>query len=195
MKIAKVQQIPNLVKSFAIAAPLLFATSTIKAQSFEQKADVFEKSKQACVVNNPKSVLQVEPIVIGDEDIYPALVLDLSKGRLYHYDLECYLYNEHKLSANNNFSGLTPGLKRITDISEEYDVVPSEFNVGRNVLSLENIDMKNGKTIGTDKIYIEQDSLINSQKNNRNKSIKLPKENLDFLMNNLYKEQYILIKK
>ena len=131
MKIARVQQIPNLVKSFAIAAPLLFVTSTIKAQSFEQKADVFEKSKHACVVNNPKSVLQVEPIVIGDEDIYPALVLDLSKGRLYHYDLECYLYDEHKLSANNTFSGFTPGLKKITDINEEYDMEPSEFNVGR----------------------------------------------------------------
>ena len=194
MKIAKVQQIPNLVKSFAIAAPLLFATSTIKAQSFEQKADVFEKSKQACVVNNPKSVLQVEPIVIGQEDIYPALVLDLSKGRLYHYDLECYLYDEHKLSANNTFSGLTPGLKRITDIYEEYDAVPSEFNIGRNVLSLENLDMRNGKTIGTDKIYIEQDSLINSQNHNRNKSIKLPKESLDFLMDNLYVDQYILVK-
>ena len=75
MKIAKVQQIPNLVKSVAIAAPLLFATSTMKAQSFEKKADVFEKSKQTCVVNKPKSVLQVEPIVIGEDEKDPVFVI------------------------------------------------------------------------------------------------------------------------
>lgn len=193
MKVLNVQQIPNLVKAITIATPLML-TPIAKAQNFEQKADVFEKSNITCVENTKIPCIEVKPIVIGTNDIYPALVFDKSKGNMYHYDLECYLYDVHNLSANNNLSQLKPGLKRIKSIDKESDIEKQELNTNSNKITLENISMKNGRVIGSDTIYFSEENELNNYNNKLKNNIKLPKESLEFLLDNLYKEQYILIK-
>ena len=185
MKIAKVQ-IPRIVKSIAITAPLLLTTPALKAQE-NNTQDCFIKSNTTCITETPDSMLESKPIKVGDSEIYPAVIVDLSKKTLYHYDLECYLFDAYKLSNNKNINKLKPGLLKITNIDKDPTLAAPKS------VTCVNIDRETGNIIGKEEqIKLDTSDLKKGAFLN---NIKLEKDDAVSLFNNLYKEQYILIRK
>ena len=194
MKILNVQ-IPRIVKTLAVASPLLLATQNMKGQSFEIKQDTFEKTKTTNVDKVPDSILEIQPIEIGEEDIYPALVFNLSKGMLRQYDLECYFIDQFKIPYKNNSAFHSPGLKRIDSIDfqskiNQTDSITSDVTV----LSIQNIDKKTGEELNAEKVYLlDENYQFPKTVIKPDNYIKLPKESISKLLENLYEDQYLLI--
>lgn len=201
MKIAKVQ-IPRIVKSLAITAPLLLTTPALKAQE-NNTQDCFIKSNTTCITETPDSMLESKSLKVGDDYVYPAVVIDLSEGKLYHYDLECYLVDSYKVATGKKSTPTKTGLRRITHIEDyPYKSAPrttkrykNPDDYGPHVICLETIDIKTGKSIGTDGQFIHGTNQPNSIGKKASKGcVRLNNEDIEKLIENVYKEQYVLIR-
>lgn len=203
MKILEVQKIPNIVKSMAVAAPLIFATPLLKAQRQELKVDVFEKTQTSQNFEIPDSMLETSCVKVGDSYVYPAVVIDLSEGILYHYDLEGYLYNTFPVATGKSSTPTKPGLRIVTGIENyPYKNAPratkrrqNPNDYGPHVVCLANVDTKTGKITGSDGQFIHGTNQPNSIGKKASKGcIRLSNENVSELVQRLYKDQYVLIR-
>ena len=111
MKISKVQ-IPNFIKTAVATVPILLATQGLAAQSVGLQKDVFEKTdKKEKVDPNTFSPM----VRIDGHKVFPALVVDISDKKLYHYDLDGCLIDEYPVRLVED--KIKPGINLI-DITE-----------------------------------------------------------------------------
>lgn len=201
MKIAKVQ-IPTIVKSLVIATPLLLTTPVLKAQENNTR-DCFVKTRTTSIIETPDSMLESKPIKVADDYIYPAVVIDLSEGKLYHYDLEGYLIDSYNVATGKKSTPTKTGLRRITHIENyPYKSAPritkrykNPDDYGPHVICLETINMKTGESMGTDGQFIHGTNQPNSIGKKASKGcVRLRNEDVKKLIENVYNEQYVLIR-
>ena len=201
MKISKIQ-IPQFVKTLAVVTPLVMASSFSKAQTVEQDSDIFVKSNKISLTDIPASRLESQPIKVGEERIYPAVLVDLSEGILYHYDLECYLIDAYPIASGKKSTPTKPGLRKISHIEQyPYDKAPKSTKRYKNpddygpyVVCLQNIDMKTGEVIGSDGQFIHGTNQPNSIGKKVSKGcVRLHNKDVEELVDNLYKNQYVLV--
>ena len=203
MKVLKVQQIPKFIKSLAIATPLLLSTPTLKAQAYEQKQDYFEKSQATLITEVPDSMLESPELQVGEEYIYPAVVIDLSEGKLYHYDLDGYLYDAYPIASGKKSTPTKPGLRIVTGIEEyPYKSAPKTTKRNKNpkdygpyVITLANIDMQTGQVTGSDGQFIHGTNNPKSIGKKASKGcVRLSNDDVTELVKHLFKEQYVLVR-
>ena len=203
MKVTRVQQIPNLVKSVAVVAPLMFASVSMNAKNMPPERDVFVKSQKTELVEVPDSMLNSPEVAVGDDVIYPAVVVDLSEGLLYHYDLEGYLYDAYPIAQGKSTTPTKPGLRVVTGI-EKYPYSTANKSTKRSknpgaygpyTVCLANVDTKTGKITGSDGQFIHGTNQPNTIGKKLSKGcVRLENEQVSKLVENLYKEQYVLIR-
>ena len=79
MKISKIH-FPKLARTTALTVPFLFSSVLSKGQIQENKQDVFIKSNPLEVVTD--SISTSPAVIIADQCVYPAVVVDLSEKYL-----------------------------------------------------------------------------------------------------------------
>ena len=203
MKVLNNVQIPRMVKNMALAAPLMFITPALRAQQANNEKDVFIKSQEICAAIEGKDSMEYSPEVkLGDDYIFPSIVVDLSEKRLYHYDYDGYLKDVYPIASGKKLTPTKPGLKIIADI-EEYPYknaygtrrkrYPADY--GTHLLRLKNVDNKTGEIIGEDGQYIHGTSKPNSIGKKVSKGcVRVYNTVIDTLANQLSKDQYVLIR-
>ena len=134
MKISKIQ-IPTFVKNLAITAPLLLSTQALIAQTNQQQEDVFIKSEEIDI--DRKDELSPRLRVAG-QDVYPALVIDLSEKQLYHYSL------------NTMIDDVFP-----------VDFIKGKIKAGLNLVTVTKHDYGNGDIV--EKIYLTPINRVNGK--------------------------------
>ncbi len=203
MKIFNNVQIPRVIKSMAISAPLLLTAQAINAQQTNQEKDVFIKSQEICASIEGNDSTEFSPeLKVGKDVIYPSIVVDLSEKRLYHYDYDGYLKDVYPIAAGKPSTPTKPGLKVITDI-ENYPYKnaygtkrkknPNDY--GNHVLRLKNVDKKTGCIIGEDGQYIH--GTFNRKSIGKSVSkgcVRVYNEVIDTLSYQLDKGLFVLIK-
>ena len=203
MKIFNNVQIPKVVKSIAITAPLLLVAPALKAQQMNNEKDVFVKSQEICASIEAVDSMEFSPeLKVGKDIIYPSIVVDISEKRLYHYDYEGYLKDVFPIASGKNSTPTKPGLRIIADIEDyPYEKAygtkrkknPNDY--GNHVLRLKNVDAKTGKIIGEDGQYIHGTFKPNSiGKKVSNGCVRVYNNVIDTLAYQLDKDQYVLIK-
>lgn len=202
MKVLNVQ-IPRLVKTLAVTAPLLLATPLMKAQQFETTQDVFVKTSDIKDSEIADSLFLSPEVIVAGEPVYPAVVVDLSENRLYHYDYDGCLKDVHSIASGKRSTPTKPGLRVITNI-EEYPYKsagkatkrrknPNDY--GPFVICLANVDMKTGKIIGSDGQFLHGTNNPSSIGKNVSKGcVRVNNEVIEELAKYLDINQYVLIK-
>lgn len=203
MKIFSVQ-IPRIVKSIAISTPLLFAPQALKAQQFEPVQDVFIKSQDNVQALEEEDSIFLSPeIKVGNDTIYPAMVVDLSENKLYHYDYDGCLRDVYPIASGKASTPTKPGLRIITHV-EDYPYRkagkstkrrqnPNDY--GPNVICLANIDMKTGKIIGCDGQFIHGTNKPSSIGKKVSKGcVRLDNDVIKMLAEYVSPDQYVLVR-
>lgn len=161
MRILSIQA-PRVIKSLAIAAPLLLASPIMKAHKFQAEQDVFVKT-EACPCDSIDKEMLCSPVVeVANDTIYPAVVVDISEGKLYHYNLGAYLEDVYPIASGKKSTPTKPALKVITGIEKyPYKSAPKATkryknpnDYGTYLLNLSNIDLATGKITGSDGQFI-----------------------------------------
>ena len=202
MKIQRIQ-LPRLVKNVLITAPLLMATQTAKSQQLETPKDVFVKSEIEAPIEVPDSMLMSPELNVAGKDIYPALVVDISEGRLYHYDNDTHLKEVYPITSGKKSTPTKPALKIINGIEEyPYKAAPKATkrykkpnDYGTHLLNLSIIDPKTGNVIGNDGQFIHGTFKPSSIGKKVSKGcVRVHNEVIDTLASTLKAGQYVLIK-
>lgn len=204
MKIFKIQM-SNFVKGLMIASPLILASQALNARSNLQQ-DVFVKSNTTTINKEfliPDS-MELSPVVeVAGDTIYPAVVVDLSENKLYHYGFDGYIKNVYPVAVGKKTTPTKPGLRVITDV-EDYPYKKAGKNTkrrrapqdyGPHVITLANIDLKTGLITGSDGQFLHGTSNPNSIGKNVSKGcVRVSNEVIKELAKQLYKDQYVLIR-
>lgn len=204
MKIQSIQ-LPKLVKSIAVAAPLLLAAPAIKAQSMNDlQQDVFVKTEEVKDdIEIADSMLMSPEILVGDRIVYPAIVVSLSEGRLYHYDNDTYLYNLYPIASGKTSTPTKPGLRIINKIEKyPYSDAPrmtkrykNPNDYGTHILNLSVVDPDTGNIVGNNGQYIHGTFNPSSIGKRVSKGcIRVQNEVIDTLAQTLSVGHYVLIK-
>lgn len=203
MKIFNNVQIPRIAKSFAIAAPLLFSATTINSKPYLVK-DIFVKSAE---YTNSTSIgvyskAETPMLEVGGEDIYPAVVIDLSDGKLYQYDYEGYLEEVYTVATGKNSTPTKTGLRIITAIEDyPYNTAPritKRYNnpdvYGPKVICLAPVDIKTGEILNSDGQFIHGTNDPNSIGEKASKGcVRMHNDDVEMLASVLDVGQYIYI--
>lgn len=201
MKVLNVH-IPRIVKNIAVTAPLMLATPLLKAQSQELQADVFEKTESVELINSADSTLLSPGVIVGDDLVYPAVVVDLSEGRLYHYDYDGYLRDVYPIASGKSTTPTIPGLRIISDIEAyPYKNAPKTTkryknpnDYGTHLLNLSIVDQKTGEITGSNGQFIHGTFKPSSIGNKVSKGcVRVNNDAIDTLAKSLSKGQYVLI--
>lgn len=206
MKIFNNVHLPRVMKNFAIAAPLMFAATTMNAYNQTHQSytsDVFVKSEEVSTDSIDESMYISPEVQVGEEIIYPAVVVDLSEGRLYYYDYGADLEEVYPIASGKASTPTIPGLKIITGIEEyPYKTAPKSTkryknpnDYGTHLLHLSDVDMNTGKIVGSNGQFIhgtfKRDSI---GKKASNGCVRVQNEVIDFLATRLEEGQYVLIR-
>lgn len=203
MKISNMH-LPRFVKNVAVAMPLFISPMLGKSQSLPSlDSDVFVKSEELVVPEINDSMELSPEIQIGDEYIYPAVVVDLSENMLYYYDLGGYLADVYPVASGKKSTPTKPGLRIITGIEKfPYNKASSKTkryknpeNYGSNVICLSNVDIKTGKITGSDGQFLHGTFIPHLLgKRVSNGCIRVHNDIIELLADELDKGQYVLIK-
>lgn len=196
-------QLPKVVKSLVVMTPLLLATPALKAQNYGQQQDIFCKTLDAEFLEVPDSMLLSPEVQVGNDVIYPAIVVDLSEQRLYHYDYDGYLEEVYPVATGKKSTPTKPGLRIINDIevypykkaakSTKRFKNPSDY--GTHLLNLSNVDTKTGKITGSDGQFIHGTFNPASIGKHASKGcVRVHNDVIDLLANSLEKGQYVLFR-
>jgi len=200
----KIQQVrfPQILKATMISVPILLGSQNLKSQDKVLDRDVFEKSKTE-LTEVADSMLESPAIKVGNDTIYPAIVIDLSENKLYQYDTECFLENVYPVASGKKSTPTTPGLRIITG-KEEYPYKnapkvtkraknPNDY--GTNLFTLAEVDTITGKVLPSDGRFLH--GTFNPKSIGKYVSkgcIRLNNENIQKLTEIIDKGQYVLIK-
>lgn len=209
MKVSSIQ-IPKIVKNIMVTAPLLLATTTLRAQQQNLlQEDIFVKTATGEPVSLPSSInvpesLEMSPeLIVGGKVVYPAIVVTLSDNRLYYYDPDTNLYDVFSVALGKSSTPTKPGLKVINKI-EQYPYLdapkstkryknPADY--GTYLLNLSNVDSKTGEITGSDGQFIHGTFSPETIGQNVSKGcIRVHNEALEFMLEALDTGQYVLIK-
>lgn len=204
MKIQNIQ-LPKIIKSLAIATPLLLASPAIRAQQIEtNQQDVFIKTvapKDKKIIAD--SLFMSPELIVGGKEIYPAIVVDLSEGQLYHYDYDTYLKEIYPIASGKTTTPTKTGLRIINNIEKyPYKNAPKSTkrynnpdDYGTHLLNLSIVDPKTGDIIGNNGQFIHGTNKPNSIGQKASKGcIRVQNEVIDKLASSLEAGQYVLIK-
>ena len=203
MKIINNIHIPKVVKAMAVATPLLLMSPALKAQQYGLQTDVFEKTNYTTTFDAPDSMQFSPEVKVANDIIYPALVVDLSENKLYHYNYEGYLYDVYPVASGKESTPTKPALKIITGIEEyPYKKAPKSTkryknpnDYGTHLLNLSEVDPITGKIIGSNGQFIHGTFKPNSIGKKASKGcIRVHNDVIDMLAEYLEKGQYVLIK-
>lgn len=196
MKVMNIQ-LPTIIKNVIATAPLLVATATtnkLLAQTPQQ--DEFIKTEQT------DSIPELSPMLkVADKEVYPAVVVDLSRKELFYYDRDGYLESVYPVAVGKKSTPTSLGIRQIRDI-EEYPYSsaigtkrkknPIEY--GPKLLNLGIIDETSGKIIGADGKFIHGTNRPNSIGKNASKGcIRLNNDDIIELADKVKAGQYVLI--
>ncbi len=198
-------QIPKIMKNLAVVTPLLLATQTIKPQKIEGlQQDVFVRTE--AVKDELKvadSMLMSPELIVAGEAIYPAVVVDLSEGRLYHYDFDTCLNDVYPIASGKKSTPTKPALKVINSIEKyPYTEAPKTTKRFRNpddygtyLLNLSKIDPETGLVVGNDGQFIHGTFEPESIGKRVSKGcIRVHNDVIETLANSLKSGQYVLIR-
>ena len=204
MKIFNNVQIPRVVQSFMIAAPLLMSNNIIRAQQVSDGKDVFIKSQEICAAIEGKDPMEFSPEVeVANDIIFPAVVVDLSEKRLYHYDYDGYLKDVYPVAIGKSSTPTKTGLRMINNIEKyPYSAAPKTTkraknprDYGTHLLNLSIVDTETGRLTGNNGQYIHGTNNPNSIGKSASKGcIRVYNHVIDTLAKNLSKKQYVLIR-
>lgn len=203
MKIFNCVQIPKVARNIAFATPLLFASTIVNAQQNSLQQDVFEKSEEFMMNCVADSMLVSPEVQMGKDIIYPAVVVDLSEGRLYHYDLGGNLQEVFPIASGKKSTPTQPGLKIINGIEKyPYSTAPKATkryknpnDYGTHLLNLSDVDPKTGEIIGSNGQFVHGTFKRDSIGTKASKGcVRVYNEVIDYLATELEKGQYILIR-
>ncbi len=202
MKLDAISRIatPKFVKNLMIAAPLLMAAPLANGLEKSPEKDSFERSK---VITIHKDNDLSPAVNIGNDTVYPAVVIDKSENTLYFYDLDGQLDTLFNVGLGKPSTPTDEGLKIITDIEDHpYDTAhkatkrhktPDEY--GSNVIILDNIDTKTGKIVGNNDEFIHGTNKPESVGKNMSKGcIRMKNEYIEKLAEWVMPGQYVLIR-
>ena len=202
MKILNIQA-PRIVKNLLVATPLLLASTVLKAQNLSAGQDVFVKSPELVQEGIEPSMMLSPEIKVANDTIYPALVVDLSENKLYHYDLDGYLDDVYPIASGKASTPTKPALKVINAI-EEYPYRsahratkryknPNDY--GTHLLNLSIVDVNTGEIVGNDGQYIHGTFRPETIGKKVSKGcVRVHNDVVDMLAENLKPGQYVLIR-
>lgn len=202
MKVFNNVHIPRAVKSLVFATPLVLASSLSSANYVLQR-DTFEKTEQTSASQFGVHAKEETPmLIVGGEDIYPAVVVDLSDNKLYQYDCEGYLEECYSVATGKATTPTKTGLRVVTAI-EDYPFkeaysgtrrykYPDDY--GSKVICLAPVDMKTGKILEADGQFIHGTNNPNSIGKKASKGcVRMHNNDVEALANVLDVGQYVLI--
>lgn len=206
MKLNAINKIktPNFIKNIMLAAPLIAAAPFINALEKSPAQDKFEKTtvSEEVIPIHPNDSFSPE-IKVGDETVYPAIVVDKSENQLYFYDLDGNLDTLFKVGLGKPSTPTDTGLKVITRI-EDYPYktaspatkrykTPNDY--GPKVIILDNVDTKTGKIVGYNGEFIHGTDQPSSVGKNQSKGcIRMYNEDVEKLASWVSKGQYVLVR-
>ena len=202
MKILNLQA-PKLVKSLMLTTPLLLATPSLRAQSIELQQDVFYKSNELFIEEPADSILLSPEVKVANDTIYPAVVVDISEGKLYHYDYDGYLEDVYTIASGKKSTPTKTGLRIINNIEQyPYKEAPKTTkrsqkpnDYGTHLINLSIVDTKTGKIIGSDGQFIHGTFNPNSIGKKVSKGcVRVHNDVIDYLATQLEKGQYVLFR-
>lgn len=202
MKIMNIQP-QKFVKSLALVTPLLLTTPALKAQTFELKQDSFYKSNELLIEEPADSMLLSPEVKVANDTIYPAIVVDISERKLYHYDYDGYLEEVYPIASGKKSTPTKSGLRIINSIEQyPYKNAPKTTkrskkpnDYGTHLINLSNVDTKTGKIIGSDGQFIHGTFNPNSIGKTVSKGcVRVHNDVIDYLATQLEKGQYVLFR-
>ena len=202
MKIQSIQ-LPKIIKNVLITAPLLVASQTMKAQQSELQSDVFIKSETPAPIEVADSMLMSPELVVAGKLVYPAIVVDISEGRLYHYDYDTNLKDVYPIASGKKSTPTRPALKKINAIEKyPYSNAPKSTkryknpnDYGTHLLNLSKVDPETGNIIGNDGQFIHGTFKPESIGKRSSKGcIRVQNDVIDALASSLTPGQYVLIR-
>lgn len=193
-------QIPNFIKSVAVAVPLLMAAPLTNALVRTPKTDTFEPQRLMVVHKTD----ELSPAIkVGDNVVYPAVVVDKSENQLYFYDLDGQLDTTFTVGLGKATTPTHEGLRVITDI-ESYPYLEAPKNTkrhktpadyGSKVICLANVDKKTGEIVGTDGEFIHGTNQPSSVGKNQSKGcVRMHNKDVEKLAEWLSVGQYVLVR-
>ena len=203
MKVQSIQ-LPKIIRNIAITAPLLLASPIVNGQNIKTlQKDEFIKSEEFQPIEIADSMFMSPELTVGDKTVYPAIVVSLSEGRLYHYDYDTYLYDVYPIASGKTSTPTKSGLRIINNIENyPYNEAPKSTkryknpnDYGTHILNLSIVDPKTGEITGNDGQYIHGTFKPDSIGKKVSKGcIRVQNEVIDFLAETLKAGQYVLIK-
>lgn len=203
MKVQSIQ-LPKIIRNIAITAPLLLASPIVNGQNIKTlQKDEFIKSEEFQPIEIADSMFMSPELTVGDKTVYPAIVVNLSEGRLYHYDYDTYLYDVYPIASGKTSTPTKSGLRIINNIENyPYNEAPKSTkryknpnDYGTHILNLSIVDPKTGEITGNDGQYIHGTFKPDSIGKKVSKGcIRVQNEVIDFLAETLKAGQYVLIK-
>ena len=199
MKISAINT-PKIVKQLAVTAPLLLATPVIKAQNNTLNKDVFEKQNIEMIQADST---ELSPCLkVGEKEIYPAIVVDISENQLYYYDRDGYLEDILPVATGKKSTPTDKGLRIISGI-EDYpysDAIGTKrrknpIEYGPKVIRLDIVDEKSGNITGSNGEFIHGTNKPNSIGKYASKGcIRLDNDTVLALADKVKTGQYVYIK-
>lgn len=204
MKINKtiIPKFSNYYKDFLLITPLLILP--IKSNCLERspEADSFIRDERIEEIYLNDSVNVSPELKIGNDTIYPAIVIDKSENILYSYNLDTELDTIYNVGLGKLNTPTKTGVRIITGIeSYPYKDAPTGTKrknnpdtYGSKLLTLDIVDEKSGKTSFNDQFIHGTNNPKSIGKNHSSGCIRMNNKDIEKLVDRVFVGQYVLIK-